>query len=69
MGRKAAEKAVEILEKAVEEQRYNFFYLAITLNLILPGAVGVLGKPLLAAVLFLTFSRYGLNDISDRRLL
>jgi hypothetical protein len=43
----------------------GFLYLAIALILILLGAVGVIGKPLLAAVMFRAFSCYGLNDISD----
>jgi hypothetical protein len=38
---------------------------AITLFLVLLGAVGALGKPLLATVMFLGFFRYGLNGIYE----
>lgn len=43
----------------------GFLYLAIALILVLLGAVGVLGKPLLATVMFLAFFRYGLNGIYE----
>lgn len=45
-------------------------YLAIALILLLLGSVGVLGKPLLATLMFLAFFRYGLNglfELSQRR--
>ncbi len=40
-------------------------YLSIALMLILLGGVGVLGKPLLATVMFLAFFRYGLNGLFE----
>lgn len=40
-------------------------YLAIALILILLGSIGVLGKPLLATVMFLAFFRYGLNGVYE----
>ncbi len=43
----------------------GFLYLFIALILLLLGAVGVLGKPLLATVMFLAFFRYGLNGIYE----
>ena len=43
----------------------GFLYLSIALLLVLLGAVGVLGKPLLATVMFLAFFRYGLNGIYE----
>ncbi|CAA9273813.1 MAG: hypothetical protein AVDCRST_MAG93-2774 [uncultured Chloroflexia bacterium] len=39
--------------------------MAIALILVLLGTVGVLGKPLLATVMFLAFFRYGLNGIYE----
>lgn len=43
----------------------GILYLAISLILLLLGAVGVLGKPLLASVMFLAFFRYGLNGLYE----
>ena len=43
----------------------GFLYLSIALILVLLGVVGVLGKPLLATVMFLAFFRYGLNGIYE----
>lgn len=43
----------------------GFLYLSIAVILLLLGAVGVLGKPLLATVMFLAFFRYGLNGIYE----
>ena len=40
-------------------------YLSIALILLLLGSVGVLGKPLLATVMFLAFFRYGLNGLFE----
>ncbi len=43
----------------------GILYLAISLILLLLGAVGALGKPLLASVMFLAFFRYGLNGLYE----
>lgn len=43
----------------------GYLYLSIAVILLLLGAVGVLGKPLLATVMFLAFFRYGLNGIYE----
>lgn len=43
----------------------GLLYLSIALILVLLGVVGVLGKPLLATVMFLAFFRYGLNSIYE----
>ena len=43
----------------------GFLYLAIAIILILLGAVGAIGKPLLATVMFLASFRYGLNGIYE----
>lgn len=43
----------------------SFLYLSIAVILLLLGSVGVLGKPLLATVMFLAFFRYGLNGIYE----
>jgi hypothetical protein len=39
--------------------------LALALVLLCLGAIGILGKPLLSVVIFLTFFRYGLNGIYE----
>ena len=39
--------------------------LALALILLLLGTVGVLGKPLLASVMFLAFFRFGLNGLYE----
>ena len=41
----------------------GFLYLSIALILVLLAAVGVLGKPLLATLMFMVFFRYGLSGI------
>lgn len=43
----------------------GILYLTISLILLLLGAVGILGKPLLASVMFLAFFRYGLNGLYE----
>ena len=43
----------------------GYLYLSISAILLLLGAVGVLGKPLLASVMFLAFFRYGLNGLYE----
>ena len=43
----------------------GFLYLSIAVILLLLGAVGALGKPLLASVMFLAFFRYGLNGLYE----
>jgi succinate-acetate transporter protein len=43
----------------------GFLYLSIALILVLLAAVGVLGKPLLATVMFMAFFRYGLSGIYE----
>ena len=43
----------------------GYLYLSIAAILLLLGAVGVLGKPLLASVMFLAFFRYGLNGLYE----
>ena len=49
----------------VNSPTIGFLYLSIALILMLLGMVGVLGKPLLATVMFLAFFRYGLNGIYE----
>ena len=39
--------------------------LSIALILLLLGVIAVLGKPLLASVIFLAFLRYGLNGLYE----
>lgn len=43
----------------------GFLYLSIAVILLLLGGVAVLGKPLLASVMFLAFFRYGLNGLYE----
>ena len=43
----------------------GYLYLSIAVILLLLGAVGALGKPLLASVMFLAFFRYGLNGLYE----